>query len=256
MIANYNIDDIIFVLKEVGLKNADDVFIHSNLGFFGVCGGINNKQELCAAFYTAFHEIIGNNGTIIVPTFTYSGCHGEIFNAKCTPHSMGMFSDYIMHMEESIRSDDPNFSVSAIGANASYYTANPPANSFGHNCFFERLLSKNGKICCMNFDAGTTFVHYVERCLSVPYRYDKKFSSEVIINEKHENRDSYHFVYSYEKPEDAPVFERLHEIAIRKEVAKTATLGKGLILLESSADLYELIKNTMVNRPRFLLKEE
>ena len=36
-------------------------------------------------------------------------------------------------------------------------------------------LLKKGKICNINLDSGSTFIHYFERKLKVNYRYDKTF---------------------------------------------------------------------------------
>ena len=252
----YSRTDIIDALRAVGLMAGDDVFIHSNLGFFGLCEGVKDAESFSQVFFEAFVEVIGPDGTLIVPTFTYSGCKGEIYDPLTTPCAMGIFSDYVMNRKDSVRSADPNFSVAAVGKSAVFYTENAPANSYDQSGFFGRLLERNAAICCLNFDAGTTFVHFVERMINVPYRYDKKFVSPVIIDGETKTYESYHFVYSYDHPENAACFERLNEIAIASGVAKTTGLGRGQVLLERAGDLKVLIENTIKRRPRFLLKEE
>ena len=167
---------------------------------------------------------------------------------------MGMFTDYVLKQPGTIRSLDPNFSIAANGGKAVYYTQNPPEKSFGDNCFFERFYENNGLICNLNFDAGTTYVHYVEHKLNVPYRYDKQFKGKVLVGDKWEERISYHFVF--DKPENAPVFSRLHDISIETGVAKIEKLGKGVVLAERAQDLFNIIKKTMEKRPRFLLNIE
>ncbi len=252
----YTKHDIKNSLIAAGLGNGDDVFIHSNIGFFGKCDDAKNSKELAECFYHSISDIIGTRGTIVVPTFTYSGCKNEDFDVDVTPCKMGIFSNYIMKLPDSLRSNDCNFSVSAIGGSAKYYTDNIPLNPYGDDCFFERFYSKNGKILCLNFDAGTTFVHYVERRCNVPYRKDKQFLSSVKVNGLWEERISYHFVYDLNKPEDSAEFTRLHQICIEAGIAKTATLAKGSILIESSVELYNIIEETLKVRPRFLLKSE
>ena len=41
---------------------------------------------------------------------------------------------------------------------------------------FHRL---GGKVLNLNFDAGSTLIHYVERELRVPYRFDKSFTGTI-----------------------------------------------------------------------------
>ena len=251
---NYTKNDICAALQEIGLKKGDDVFLHTNLGFFGRCEAVKNANDLCRTFFEAITEIIGQEGTVIVPAFTYSSCHKEPFDPATTKSDMGMFSDYIWKLKGSMRSLDPNFSVVAIGRKANFYTIDPPEKSFGDNCFFERFYNENGLICNLNFDAGTTYVHYVEHKLNVPYRYDKKFVGEVLVNGQWETRVSYHFVFDGEDNE--PVFDRLHQLSIERGVAHITTLGKGVVLGERAQELFNLIKETMEQRPRFLLHKE
>lgn len=251
---DYTLNDIKEALWCVGVMEGDDVFMHTNLGFFGRGEGVNSSDDLCAIFFKAVKDVIGKSGTILVPTFTYSSCHGEDFDPNITPCKMGLFSDYILKQPEAIRSLDPNFSVAAIGARAVYYTQNPPEKSFGDNCFFERFYLQNGIICNFNFDAGSTYVHYVEHKLNVPYRYDKQFKGRVKVYGKWEERCSYHFVF--DKPENAPVFNRLHKLSVENGIAKVKKLGRGVVLGERAQDLFFFIEKTMKERPRFLLKEE
>lgn len=251
---DYNFNNIVEILKGVGVKEGDDVFMHTNLGFFGRGEGVNSAEDLCAIFFKAIQVVIGEKGTLIVPTFTYSSCHGEDFDPATTPCKMGMFSSYIMKQPGTIRSLDPNFSVAAIGERAVFYTQNPPEKSFGDNCFFERFFQQNGIICNLNFDAGSTYVHYVEHKLNVPYRYDKQFKGRVKVNGEWEERFSYHFVY--DKPENEPVFERLHILCVENGIAKVEKLGRGVVLGERAQDLFFFIQEMMKERPRFLLKEE
>lgn len=252
--ADYNFQDIVEALKAVGMKKGDAVFLHTNLGFFGRCDGVKSADELCSTFFNAIRTVVGEEGTIIVPSFTYSSCHKEEYDPKTTKCSMGMFTDYVLKLSDSIRSLDPNFSIAANGKDAVYFTQNPPEKSFGDDCFFERFYEANGLICNLNFDAGTTYVHYVEHKLNVPYRYDKQFKGMVRIGDKWEERVSYHFVF--DRLEDAPVFFRLHDLSVEKGIARIEKLGKGVVLAERAKDLFNLIKETMNERPRFLLNVE
>ena len=69
---DYSYEDIVKCLKNVGLKNGDKIFIHSNIGFFGKLKDANDSSKYYENFKTAIFEIIGSEGTLVVPTFTYS----------------------------------------------------------------------------------------------------------------------------------------------------------------------------------------
>lgn len=251
--SHYQYQDVVEALKNVGLQNGDTVFIHSNIGFYGRMEGADNADALCGGFFQALKEVVGLDGTIVVPTFSYSFCHSEEYHVNTTPSGCGMFSEYVRKQEDVIRSMDANFSVAAWGKLKEYYTRDCAHESFGKGSFFERFHLQHGKILCMNMDCGSTFVHYLEKLRDVPYRYNKAFNGEMWDQEENYARDYFvHYVYALEKPEDGPFFGRLDKKCHEQGVCVTASLGKGTMLLMESDTYANLIFETLKTEPRFL----
>lgn len=250
---NYTYGDIIDALKSVGIVEGDTLFIHSNIGFYGRMENVKRPDELCHGFLKALTDVVGETGTVVMPTFSYSFCHGEIYDAKTTPTTCGMLPEYMRKQEKVIRSNDPNFSIAAVGKLGKYYTENPAHESFGEGSFWERFLKKKGKILCMNMDCGSTFVHYIEHLNQVPYRYNKAFNGIWIDEDGNKKRDYFvHYVCSMEKPEDVAYFVRLDEKCHKEGICKSADLGKGTLLVMESEKYAEFISNTLKTEPRFL----
>ncbi len=250
---HYNYQDILKALQDVKIKKGDTVFIHSNIGFFGRMEDANSADILCEQFFCALKETVGDEGTIVVPAFSYSFCHGEEYHVNTTSSDCGMFSEYVRKQDEVIRSMDPNFSVAAWGAMKRYYTENCAHESFGAGSFWERFLAKNGKILCMNMDCGSTFVHYLENINQVPYRYNKAFNGEMWDWEENYKRDYFvHYVYALERPQDGPFFGRLDKKCREKGICITAKLGKGTMLSMEADSYAELIADTLRTEPFFL----
>lgn len=65
-------------------------------------------------------------------------------------------------------------SVVAIGKKK-ILTNKPCENAYGKNSFFQRFYDLEGKICNINMDSASTFIHLFERLLNVKYRVDKIF---------------------------------------------------------------------------------
>lgn len=249
---DYCVSDIENALIQIGIEYGDDVFIHSNIGFFGRLENCKTSQQLCENFLNSIRNTIGKKGTVVFPTFSYSFCHGEIFDPLYTKTTCGMLSQYVLEQPNTVRSLDPNFSIAAIGDKAVYYTENPTHESFGKGCFFERFVHNNGKIVCMNFDAGSTFIHYVECKNSVDYRYNKAFNGIIRVREK-EKRDYFvHFVYSLDKPEDAPCMSNVDLFCKKNHLFKKTNLGKGALLAISSKAYCEAIEKELKIHPRFM----
>lgn len=250
--AAYTYHDILEALKAVKLSEGDDVFVHSNIGFFGKLEGANSADDLCKAFVEAFMDIIGKTGTLVLPTFTYSFCHDEVYDPATTPTKCGMLPEYLRRHPQARRSNDPNFSVVAIGARAEEYTRDWAHEAFGQGCFWEHFLRNEGRIVCMNFDCGSTFVHYVERMNNVPYRYNKAFNGIMCLNGKERRDYAVHYVYDNAQPQDAPDFSRLDEIVRKQTFFSQIKLGKGSILQFPAKEYAEVISAALKEDPFFL----
>ncbi len=252
--ADYTKSDIVDSLRKTGIIEGDSIFIHSNIGFFGRLHGAKNYYDHYKIFKSAIFEVIGEHGTLVVPTFSHSFFLAKEFNKNTTPSICGFLSETIRRDSDSKRSDDPNFSIAAIGENAEYFTKNTPDNPFGKGCFWEKFLDVGGKFCNFNFDSASTFVHYVERLLQVPYRYDKPFTGVLINERKVEERTFYHFVYDHSKKNHAPHFGKFGRIALKEGVTRTANLGKGQVTVISTKDTFLLITEQINKDPAFLIK--
>ena len=251
--SDYEYNDIIFSLRKIGLEQGDSVFIHSNLGFFGKLKDANDSTDYNRFFKNAIFEVIGEQGTMITPTFSYSFCNSERFDVKETPGICGMFSEFIRKDTTSTRSNDPNFSISAIGKYADFFTRDCSSHSFGKSSFWERFLGKKGRICNFNFDSASTLFHYIEKILNVSYRFDKKFQGELKIGDKYETRSFEHFVYDKNKPQHTPNFEKFHNKAMELKKVNICNLGRGQITCISAEDTLNLIKKEIKIKPDFLI---
>lgn len=154
------------------------------------------------------------------------------------------------------RSEDPNYSVAAIGGQAAALTENAPLNSFGAVSFFDRFYKTGGKVLNFNIGAGSTFVHYVERELRVPYRFDKAFRG--IIRRKGQETETEGTIWVRYLSDDAleTAFEPMDELARTKGYLSVAQLGRGEVTVITAADTFRMIEETLPTRPYFLTKAE
>jgi aminoglycoside 3-N-acetyltransferase len=253
--SNYKIDDIRIALSKLGLVNGDTIFIHSNLFHFGILSNVTiSIDEYSRVFYEELINLIGRNGTLIVPTFSYSFMKNEVYNPENSVSSMGVFSEYIRQEPNSIRSLDPNFSIACIGLNCEYYIRQDTNHSFGINSFFHKFYINNGKFINMNLDAGTTFIHFIEKQEKVHYRFDKKFCGHLIIGDNLKQDCYYHFVYDLNNNYNEPDFSRVEDLLIGKDSIKKVNLGLGRLLSFAAKDYYEVISNELKINKNFLIK--
>jgi len=253
--SNYSKQDIVDCFKKLGLKKGDNVFVQSNIGLFGYLKDARRKSDYYRIFKEAFFEVIGDEGTLINPTFTYSFCKGENFDVNNTPSTVGAFTELARFDDDATRSHDANFSVVAVGKNASFFTQDPDEHSFGENSFWKRFLDNDGIFLTFNLEnTFITFRHYLEKIFNVKYRYDKAFKGKIINGDSVEDKVFYHYVRDLGNPEYIPDRKKFHKLALQKNLLKKETLGKGYINLITAKDAYEVGKEGIEKDPAFFIK--
>lgn len=254
MIRSYTTEDIKNALTQVGIKKGDSIFIHSNLGFLGLLSNCNSAESLCKGFTETMIDVLGEDGTIVVPTFSYSFCHGEVFDPLLTATKCGMLATYMLKKYPENRSMDPNFSVCGIGRLMKIYKDCNTHESFGIGSFWDLFLKHEGKILCINFDAGSTFVHYIERRNNVEYRYNKAFNG--IIKHNGYNKKDYAVHFVYDGADNAPAMERVDKLCRENAICKESNLGNGTMLAFSARKYFDFFSALLKKRPRVLCARE
>lgn len=252
MRSHYNRAQMAQALWNVGLKRGDVVFSHSNVGYFGFPEEGRTKEAVFETILGAFQDVIGEEGTLIVPTFTYSFAKQQPFDIEETPSTCGMFTEMLRQHPDAHRSHDPIFSVAALGRDAKGLTMNVSTECFGKDSFWDRFLQADGIICNLNFDAGSTFIHYVERSLNVPYRYDKLFTG-IFVRQGHTIKGAaIYFCQDLSNPDTVAAFEPFDALARKEGLVRTIGVGRGAIVAIRATDVYSLIKEALKSNPWLL----
>lgn len=252
---DYAASDLESAIKKCGADAGRTIFCHSNLGYFGRPEGVTNSAALCELTYRAIRNAIGDTGTLVVPTFTYSfgsDKQNPVFDVAGTPSVCGMFSEYIRLRPDAVRSRDPMFSVSAAGPNAEKLTENIDAECFGEQSFWRRFLDLDGLILNLNFDAGSTFIHFVERRLGVRYRVNREFSGAIAEHGETSPARVTYFSRALDDPLASPRFEYFDKLARKAGLVRAMRVGKGAVVSITARDTVELIERVIKSEPHFL----
>tara|TARA_B100001057_G_scaffold406361_1_gene419704 strand:+ start:303 stop:1079 length:777 start_codon:yes stop_codon:yes gene_type:complete len=186
---------------KLGIRKGQSLYITADFGKI-ISKRLLSKKILDLHF-NAINEIIGKNGTIIVPTATLNLCNTKkIFDPNLTQSfNMGVFSEFVRKKEKAKRSFHALWSVSAIGRLASYFTKNISKHAFGYDSIWTRLINKNALSLHIGVDPrkSISIVHYTELMAGVPYRYTKSFNNLVKKNNKIVKTTFFHFCVIDEK---------------------------------------------------------
>lgn len=249
--SDYGRADLVRVLDEVGIQAGDTVYCHSNIGLFGRPEGIGSADELTRLYFDVLTRHLGPAGTLIVPTYTYSFCRKQPFDPAVTPSAMGLLAEYVRRHPDAVRSADPCFSVAVLGRDPGRFCDGLPPNSFASGSTFDRFAAENGKVLCLNHP-GCTLLHYVERRLKVPYRFDKAFHGTMTVEGVAQTMDWEIFVryLSDDRLEHDPLpfVTRIKE----REMARWRQLGRGEVLAITAAEVFDAVASALPDSPWLL----
>lgn len=142
--------DIAAKLREVGLKNGDIVLLHSSLISLGKVNGGP------AAVIDAFLDVIGSEGTLLVPVFG----------------ALGILTDEVKSRPGVVISPCPVGTLAALGKDAGELCRDhwKADTAHGEDTPFTRIAEKDGYICLLGVDQDrNTTLHSVEALLELPY---------------------------------------------------------------------------------------
>ncbi|MCM1223612.1 MAG: AAC(3) family N-acetyltransferase [Lachnospiraceae bacterium] len=221
----YSTEDLKNVLSALGIVAGDSLCVHSELFRFGI--PLLPKEAFNQTICQTLLELIGENGSLLIPTFTYSFCKNEVFDVLHTPSLVGMLGQSFLSMPNVRRTHCPIFSF-AVKSNAEFLQTSDEV--LGKGCTFEKLLHHNGKIITFgNPYLGYTFVHYLETIANVSYRFDKTFSG--ILRDENGNESFKSVIYRvrYLNQKSELDYRKIAHFLIDLGVLKTAPFGGGAL---------------------------
>lgn len=185
----------------LGVKKGDLLYISSDITMLmyrvGKAYQIKSKSEkteFLNRFVDTLKDLVGEEGTLLIPMFTWSFCKGITFDVKKTPGEVGALGNWILENRDDFRrTQHPLYSFMVSGKDADLLCEMTNEIAWGEDSPFGYLHHHHGKNLLLNvsLERCFTFTHYVEQCLKVPYRYLKEFAGNYIDAEGVETKRVY-----------------------------------------------------------------
>ncbi len=259
--------------RDMHISENSLVWLHSGLVGLGMLkGGVETITE-------AFSRVLPQ-GALVIPSFTYSWCNEEIFNSSTTEcPDMGGFAKVAWKDSRFKRNSNPNFSISVMDqtpdkcVEKSLLLDQTKWTCFGNDSVFAKMyhLSRDmpGRIVLLGGAHNdvvfrSTFLHYVEETIAVPYRYLKAFKNPQNSKEKvyqlvrFSSDDEYIKVkggksstYSFPIKEK---YYKLGEDLIKNKMILESPYGYSSTRAISILTLCDWLEDKLRNDPEYLLK--
>jgi aminopeptidase-like protein/aminoglycoside N3'-acetyltransferase len=240
-------------LQKCGINNGDTVFVHVSLDELSQTPETTTERN--EMVLSALRSIVGEEGTILVPTYTFSFCNRETFDVDKTPTPGGPWStsadflEMFRNLPGVLRSTDPIHSVAGLGPRAKELLSDIPNTCFGKDSVFDRLLQADGKICMIGPGLEeATFRHYVEELVGVPFRFKKLFTGYIKNGDVQRKTGWIHNVRIMAE-NGYPDGTRLERMAIDAGKCRIAQLGAGEIKVVGCRDYFDLTRKELETDP-------
>jgi len=247
-------------LRNVGLKDGDVVFVHAAMRTMGpVRGGADTVAE-------ALLEVIGDRGTLVVPTFTFASekTNDPIVDPQNDPSEMGIISERVRLRPGARRSVAYKHSVAAIGRRAEVITSVDPALSvFDLRSSFGVMLALNTKVLLLGvtFESSTSH-HFAEWLCDVPYRHSfplnvrvRRPDASVVMQTMtdHTHKPSTDGSYYGNRHPD---FNRLGRMLEEKHLVGIGVIGNAVVRRFAMRDLCDLAQVEILKDGNIFRTEE
>ena len=250
----YSAQDIYDSLRNIGADDCDVLFIHSDVMFGNPLPGFKRREYL-GTLYRVVEDL--NVKHIIVPTFTYSFCNNEDYDVKSSKTSMGAFNEHVRNLNGRYRTLDPLLSLS-VPAELKPIFENIGNHSLGVNSGLDKLHSLDGvKFLFLGAEMADcfTYVHYVEKMMDVPYRFDMEFEGNIIDydNKSSRRRQIIHTQCGGVKL--PPKYDYFENSMVEKGLLKKKRLGNKYVACLLERDAYREIENNIKSNICYYLEK-
>lgn len=250
----YSGEDIVNALRKLGLMHGDMVYFSTGFGFIGKAKAAESSEDLNQLFFDSIREVLGSEGTILIPTFSYTFGRSlvsepAIFDPIETKSDTGPFPEFFRQQSGVNRSLDPMVSVSGIGPKFKELITDLPPTSYGADSVFDRLTKTNAKIC--NIGLGTNwvpFLHHADWLTKVSYRHDKLFFGEILEGNKL-SKQAWVYAVPISRSKKMLHGHRLGKLAEDAGIWEWVLLGRGRMYVASYKDLFDFTVDNLKKDP-------
>jgi len=219
----------------LGIKPGDKVLIHSS---YKSLGGI---EEGAAGFFEVVMDLLGTEGTLILPTLTFRPVYEtKFFDVRETPSCVGYLTEYFRtQVEGVVRSLHPTHSCAVWGKDAPAFVENHEKDDtpVGAHSPISRLPLAGGKILMLGCSADhNTSLHGVEEAGGAPYVLNKNGEPVCYTVRDAQGREFVQKVYRHTiGPRYAQRYARVIPLLDQDEVRMGKVLDADCVLMSAPA---------------------
>lgn len=246
-------DDVLQALLDVGAADCEVIFLHSDIMLGHISDGFK-KRNYIASLARAVKRL--RVRYIVVPTFTYSFCNGEKYDISKSRTFMGALNEFLRKEAGRYRTDDPLLSLSVpIELKERFSDLGNHSLGIGSGLdVLHHMQDVKFLFLGARFYDCFTYLHYIEKILDVPYRYDQPFTGTIIDEQGIQKRRT-QYIHTACKGVKLREDTRFEDYLTEQGYLKKVPLGNSFVSCISETDAYREIVNAIEKDPLYFLAE-
>lgn len=213
-----NYDEIVQCL---GIKEGDRIWLSSELIRYIILFKKRNKTFDYNALINAFQEVIGENGTLLLPTFSFEFSNKKVYDYRNTKGTTGILGNIALGRPDFLRTQHPMHSFAVWGAEQEILFHMDNKHAFGTDSPFGYCMEKGVKQVILGTDYvhALAFIHYAEYMCNVPYRFSKSFTGQYIDKLGESEERTYNYAARKLEIEPIECFNKMGRILEEEKIS-------------------------------------
>jgi len=165
-------------IKSADVKRGDTVYLVSDITKLGLESHKNGERLDMNKIIDALKEMVGEEGNLLFPTFSWDFCKGKGFDINNTRSTCGSLTEAARRRSEFKRTKHPMYSFVVWGKDKDFLCNLDNKDCWGEDTIFEWFDTVNAKCLSLGVHTlyGFTGSHHMEQKIGVSYRYNKEFT--------------------------------------------------------------------------------
>lgn len=253
--APFSKEDAVNAFRALGVQTGDILLVQSGFrNFRAINGGPH-------ALITALLEAVGDQGTLIMPSFNMTDFgKNKYYSKKNTRPETGLLCELFFDWVGCRHIYHPLHGFSLVGKDAAAFSKKiKNQTSFEKASLWGELHRLNGKIMLLgvSYRDGFSFFHYLEESIGVPYRKFLTLTGKVeeLDGTIHEIALPYYgrasMSISYDIDKVLPFLEGADDSIVKK-----IKLGTGVVRLMDARQAYDRLAEVLRKNPNLVLIDQ
>ena len=234
--------------RGLGVEEGDTLLVHSSYKSLGEVDG--GPQTVIRAL----EAVLGDEGTLIMPTFNFDFNKGVPWDVRKTRSKMGALTEVVRVDSRAKRVFHPFYSFAILGKHAGMLGSLRYKSSYERNSVFGKLRDLDGKIMVigLSYNDSMTFFHHIEQMEGVDYRFLKQFTGEVTDETGNTYTDTFEMLVRDIDKGVMTMVDPMGALMEQAGIVRIRKIGGADVKLMKAHEVYEFTAREMKRDPHLL----